>query len=256
MLLVIVLFVFPLVVLILRAGAERWEYPNLIPEVFSRRTISYLSDQAPAVFRSLLSSLGFSAAVVVMTFLLTFLPARMFSMEDFRGKVILESLLLLPAVIPPMTFAAGAHVMFIFLSLEDSWFGVVCILSSFSYPYMLRSLTAGFKAAGIEYSRCAGNLGAGFIRRTVFVEIPVLLPSIAAGSVIVFLVSFSEYFLVFLVAGGSVPAVTSFMVPLLRSGDFTAASGLVLIFLAFPMVLLFLLKDLLKRMYAKRNIHA
>ena len=110
--------------------------------------------------------------------------------------------MLTPALVPPMTFAMGLHMVFIKLSLADTVAGVVLILALFSYPYMFRALVAGFQTMGKGYRICARNLGAGPVVVFCQVELPLLVPAMIAGGSVVFLVAFSEYFLVFLMGGG------------------------------------------------------
>jgi ABC-type Fe3+ transport system permease subunit len=119
---------------------------------------------------------------------------------------------------------------------------------------MLRALVAGFLSHGSEYELCARNLGAGSFRRMARVELPLLLPAVVAGGTVVFLVSFSEYFLVFLIGGGSLPSYTGYLFPFLNSSDRSIASLLTLVFITVP-ILLFLFVDLLvAAMYRKRSM--
>ena len=93
-----------------------------------------------------------------------------------------------------------------------------------SYPYMLRALTAGYQAYGEQFDLCARNLGASSWRTLLAIELPLLLPALLAGATIVFLVAFSEYFLVFLIGGGTVPSYSGYIFPLLNSSDKSVAS--------------------------------
>jgi putative spermidine/putrescine transport system permease protein len=101
---------------------------------------------------------------------------------------------------------------------------------------------------------CAKNLGAGDI--TIFrqVEMPLLVPAMIAGGSVVFLVAFSEYFLVFLMGGGIVPSFTGFLMPLLSSSNRSLAALLTLIFLVLPILLFFILDWSLMRNYRKKGM--
>lgn len=253
-LLFLVVFVFPLLVLVFYTVAPGWSYPELVPSTISSRSLEYLTQQRREVLISLSSSFIYSALTVLLTFCICLLPASVFARQKFKGKRVLESISLAPALVPAITFSVGIHFLFIKFGLADRLIGVVLVLTVFSYPYMLRALIAGFLAYGPEYDLCARNLGAGLFRRMRRVELPLLLPAIVAGGTVVFLVSFSEYFLVFLIGGGSVPSYTGYLFPLLNSSDRSIASLLTLVFMAVP-ILLFLLIDVLVTMvYKKRNM--
>jgi putative spermidine/putrescine transport system permease protein len=153
-----------------------------------------------------------------------------------------------------MTFAMGLHFLFIKFSLADTLAGVVLILAMFSYPYMFRSLVAGFQTMGKDYRLCAENLGAGTLSILLQVELPLLMPAVIAGGSVVFLVAFSEYFLVFLIGGGSVASFTGTLFPLLNSSNRSLAAILTLIFLCLPIMLFLLIDTILVRAYRKKGM--
>ncbi len=249
-----VVFLLPAAVLLLYGFSGRWEYPRVLPDFLSLRGFSLLSAQGGRIGISLLSSAGYSLSAVVLTLLLSYFPAAALARSSFRGKDLVEAALILPAVLPSITYAVGAHVVFIRLSLDDRWIGVVLILALFGYPYMLRSLQAGFTALGEDFSLCAENLGAGPLRRIFRVELPLLLPAVFAGGLVVFLVAFTEYFLVFLIGGGAVPSITGYLVPYLLGSDYQVSSLIVLVFFFVPVVLFLVLDLIVGKVYEKRGL--
>lgn len=70
----------------------------------------------------------------------------------------------------------------------------------------------------------------------------------------VFLVAFSEYFLVFLIGGGSVASYTGYLFPYLSGGDRTLGSVLTLLFVVVPLVLFVLLDRTLSVYYRRREM--
>jgi ABC-type spermidine/putrescine transport system permease subunit II len=238
------LFVLPLAVLVFYTVAPGWTYPQLLPPAVSGRSLEFLARRRAEVLVSLASSFTYSTLTVACTLGICLLPASVFARREFRGRRLLESLALAPALVPAITYSVGIHFLFIKVGLADRLAGVVLVLAVYSYPYMLRALVAGFLAFGPEHDLCARNLGAGPLRRVIRVELHLLLPAVAAGGTVVFLVSFSEYFLVFLIGGGAVPSYTGYLFPFLNSSDRSVASLLTLVFMAVP-VLLFLCVDLL-----------
>ncbi len=247
-------FVSPLVVLLLYAASSSWSFPDVLPASLDARSISYLLQHKNDIALSMLVSCGYSFAAVLVTLLLTVLPAKVFARTVFSGKMVLEGLFLAPALIPPMAFAMGAHYFFVRLGLADTFVGVVLILSLYSYPYMLRALTAGYLTYGEDLALCARNMGASSLRILLSIELPLLLPAIIAGGTIVFLVSFSEYFLVFLIGGGTVPSYSGYIFPLLNSSDNSVASLLTLLFVFVPIMLFVIIDRLVYGVYRKRGL--
>ncbi len=219
------------------------------------RALTTIWELRIAIGRSLLFSLLYSFATVATTFVMCLYPAKALAYENFRFKPLLEGMLLAPALVPSMTFSMGIHLAFLRIGLADTFIGVVCVLSLFSYPYMLRALCQGFETFGNRFALCARNLGASPLRVLVLVELPLLVPSIIAGGSVVFLVAFSEYFLVFLIGGGIVPSFAGYLFPFLNSSDHATASALTLLFFLPPILLFTVVQFLTHRIYRRRGIY-
>lgn len=250
----VMIFVLPIIVLLLNVFSSAWAYPDILPSTFDLRSLKYLVLHRRDIAVSLLSSCLYSCGTILLTFVMTILPAKIFARESFAGKNLLEGLFLAPALLPSMSFAMGAHFIFLRLGIADTVGGVVLILAIISYPYMLRALTAGYQIYGETYALCARNLGASSLRILLTVELPLLLPAVLAGATIVFLVAFSEYFLVFLVGGGTVPSYSGYLFPLLNSSDKSVASLLTLVFLLVPITFFLLIDRLIYRAYRRRGM--
>jgi putative spermidine/putrescine transport system permease protein len=254
LLLLFLLFFLPVFVLLVTALAPGWRFPDVWPETFSLQAMTYLSLHKKQLFMSIGSSFLFSLLTVVATFFICLFPSAVFARTEFKGKALLEGLLLTPALVPPMTFAMGLHFLFIRFSLTESLIGVVLVLAMFSYPYMFRALVAGFQSMGEEYQICARNLGASMMTIVFRVEFPLLLPAIIAGGSVVFLVAFSEYFLVFLIGGGSVASFTGTLFPLLSSSNRSLAAILALLFLVIPIALFIVVDTALLAVYRRKGM--
>lgn len=164
-------------------------------------------------------------------------------------------------VLTPLPHDGGALDAYARLLADRSFFasfafslGVVILLAMFSYPYMFRALVAGFQTMGEAYHKCARNLGAGTLAIALQVELPLLIPAMVAGGSVVFLVAFSEYFLVFLIGGGSVPSFTGTLFPLLSSSNRSLAAILTLIFLFLPILLFLAMDTAVVRIYRKKGM--
>lgn len=251
----VMLFTLPAAALFVYAFAPGWTYPDILPSQYSLRAVQYVFDSSNGIVRHLLSSIGYSLCTTLLTAILCFFPAHHFARYDFPAKTLLEGLLLAPALVPAMTFSMGVHYLFILAGLADTFMGVVLVLTVFSYPFMLRALITGFHSFGPEYEMCARNLGAGWWMRLIKVEIPLLMPAIIAGGSIVFLIAFSDYFLVFLIGGGAVPSYTGYLFPFLNASDRAVGSLLAVIFLCVPIVLFFLVEVTVTRVYRRKGMY-
>ena len=247
------LFLAPAAALLFTAFGEGWSFPALLPERVSLRALRFIGERIRPIALALFSSTAYSLATVVLALLISLLPARALARFSFPGHHLLDALLLVPALLPSMIFSMGIHLIFLRIGLSDTYTGVILVLTVFSYPYMLRALISGYLRIPEEYAVTARNLGASFFRMLLRVETPMLLPSIAAGGSVVFLVAFSEYFLVFLIGGGAVHSYTGYLVPFLQSSDHSIGAGLTLLFLTVPLGGFVLLEMATSHMYRKRG---
>jgi putative spermidine/putrescine transport system permease protein len=249
-----IFFFLPVLVVLFYAFSSQWKFPDIIPRYFDMHSINFILREVKGISTGLFFSFSYSICAVALTFLLTVLPASVFARSEFPLKSVLEGLLLAPALVPAMAFSTGMHSLFIRAGLSDTFPGLVIVLSCVSYPYMLRALTAGFQAISAEYVECAVNLGAGRIPALFTVEVPLLVPAIISGGSIVFLVSYSEYFLIFLIGGGSIPSYTGYLFPFLNSSDRSTAAMLTLVFLITPVMLFALTDGIILRIYRKKGL--
>ena len=126
------MFLLPVVVLILQAGAPGWRFPELLPAL-SLDGIRFLAARPGPFVTALMTSLAYSMATVALTLAMTILPAKTLAFTSFRGKNLLEGVLLLPALVPAMTFSMGLHFIFIKIGLADTAPGVILVLAMISY---------------------------------------------------------------------------------------------------------------------------
>ena len=251
---IFLVFGVPLILLFVLTFGESWRFPQLIPDGPTLRAWEYLARRAGAVFGALGNTVLYSLTTVATTILLCVSPARILAREEFRGRLVVETLLLAPALVPPIVFAVGLQIVFIRLALIDTFAGVVVVMTMYAYPYMLRALIAGFRTISPHYDSAAANLGADAVTRMVRIQLPMLGPALLSGGFIVFLVSFSEYFLVFIVGGGTVASFPMLLVPFLAGADRAIAAALTMIFLAVPLLLFFTTDVLVRSVYRKRGM--
>ena len=78
---------------------------------------------------------------------------------------------------------------------------VICTLAYLWFPYMLLPIYAGFERLPESLLDASSDLGAGSIRTFFSVIMPMLVPSIAAGSIFTFSLSLGDYITVKIVGG-------------------------------------------------------
>lgn len=115
----------------------------------------------------------------------------------FRGKVLVETLFLLPLVLPPTVVGFFLIVLFgknsIFGQLIEwifnqsimfTWWAAVLASAIVAFPLMYQSSKTGFEAIDIDIEGAARVDGANEFKLFLFVSIPLALKSLVAGGIL------------------------------------------------------------------------
>ena len=224
----------PLVLLLAAAFAGPWVWPDLLPRSWSLRSFEVVGRQAPTLLASLSTSLGVALAATLGALAVALPAARTLAR---RPRPFLEALLLLPALMPPLSYLWGLQGLFGPWGLADTPLAVVLALAAVTSPYILRSLLEGYRVFPADLVACARNLGASPWRVFWTVEVPLLVPSAVVGCTLAFLAAWSDWLVAFMVGGGAVFTYPLFLYPFLFSSDRAVGSLGVLVFLSVPLVL-------------------
>jgi len=254
-LLLILLFFLPSLVLVMQSFSGRWLSGELLPQGWTLDWWSHLLGR-PGVGQALVSSLGYSLLVVLVSGLLCWPAARVLAWNPPSHKAFWEAFLLAPAIMPPLITVFGIHRAFSWLGLGDNVLAVVLVLSFYAYPYLLRTLQAAYENTDPRLLEVARPLGAGPWHIFWTLEFPLMLPAFFQGASVVFLVAFSDYLVVSLLGGGLVPAFSALLVPALSSANRTWASVLTLVFVLLPLGAFLFLEGRLAQVRRRRGAGA
>ena len=192
---------------------------------------------------------GLSALAVI--FVLGTLAARAMTRRHFPGKDVVDGLLVLPLVLPPVV---TGFLLLVLLGrngpvgrlMEDA-FGVrllftlhAAVLAAVvvAFPLMYQSAKAAFQSVDTRLEDAARTLGAGEARVFLTVTLPLAWPGLVAGTVLSFARSLGEFGATVMVAG-NIPGETT-TVPLAifflaDAGDLRAAGVYALVISALSM---------------------
>lgn len=227
----------PLLPLLGWAIAGRWRYPALVPQRFTGRALALISDPRSQILHGLLLSTGIGVAVATLACAIGFPAGRAIGLYAFRGRRLVQFLLLAPVIVPGVAVALGLEVFFVRYGLAETVTGVVLLQLVPTVPYTATVLGAGFANLDTDYERQARALGAGPVRVLLFVTVPLLRPALLAAGLFAFLISWSEYVLTLLVGGGQVQTLPLLLFAAIGSSDTAAATALTLLVIAPPLFL-------------------
>ncbi len=161
-------------------------------------------------------------------------------LHKFRGKGIVEFLILAPTIVPALASAMGIHIMFIRYQLADTVLGVVLVHLIPVTPYMVLIMSSVFANYNVEFEAQARSLGARPWQVFRFIMLPTIFPGLVVGSLFSFIISWSQYILTLLIGGGQVQTLPVMLFSFATSGDNGITAALSLVFIAPAVLFLFL----------------
>jgi molybdate transport system permease protein len=205
-------------------------------------------------WQPVLLSLRVAGAALLVVFVTGTLAARWTSRRHFPGKDLVEGLLTLPLVLPPVVTG------FVLLALLGRGgplggllhraFGIqllftltAAVLAAIvvSFPLMYQSAKAAFAAVDRGLEDAARTLGAGEVRVFLTVTLPLAWPGVVAGVVLSFARSLGEFGATIMVAGnipGRTTTVPLAIYGLADAGELRAAGKYALLISAASMAMI------------------
>jgi len=165
----------------------------------------------------------FTAATATAATLLMLVPgvalAWLLARRRFPGKAVVETLVSLPLVVPPV--ATGLLLLWVFgrrgpigrlldgigVEVVFTWRAVVMAMAVMGLPLLVRTARAGFEQVTRRYEQIAETLGAGPWRIFRTVTLPLASRNILAGALLGFSRALGEFGATIVVAG-SIPGRT------------------------------------------------
>ncbi|MCE7009467.1 ABC transporter permease subunit [Kibdelosporangium philippinense] len=150
---------------------------------------------------TLLVTMEVALLVVLFSVLLGAPAAYVLARLDFPGKKLVSLLLLLPLLVPPITYGIPLATLLYEWGLGGNMTGVVLANLVPSLPFVVLTMTPFVEQVDRRVEDAARTLGAGTPRIMVSVLGPLLLPGILAGAVMVLVRTVGMFELTFLTAG-------------------------------------------------------
>ncbi len=161
---------------------------------------------SPAEWAAVLLSLEIAAKSVAFSLPIAVAVAWLLARAEFPGKSIVDGVVHLPLVLPPvvvgylllLTFGVrgpvGAFLYETFgVRLVFTAAGASLATATMAFPLMVRAIRLSIEALDPGLDEAARTLGAGKLDRFCTVSLPLILPGILAGGMIAFAASLGEF---------------------------------------------------------------
>lgn len=159
-----------------------------------------------AEWEALLLSLKVSLVAVAFALPLAFAAALLLSRARFRGRSLVDALVHLPLVLPPVvmgyllliTLGTGAPLGgwlhdVLGIRFTFSWTGAALAAGVVTFPFQVRAIRLALDAIDPRTEAAARTLGAGPVDTLLSVTLPLAMPGIIAGAITAFAASLGEF---------------------------------------------------------------
>ncbi len=170
-----------------------------------------------------LLSLRVAVIALIIVFILATLAARFMARTDFRGKILVETMLMLPLVLPPtvvgflliVIFGSNSFVgdLYEWLfndSIMFTWYSAVIASTVVAFPLMYQSAKAGFLNVDQDIENAARVDGANRLQAFIKVTVPLSATALITGVLLSFARAIGEFGATLMIAG-NIPGRTQTM---------------------------------------------
>lgn len=160
----------------------------------------------PTEIDALLLSLRISGVAVVCALPIAVLTATALALGRFPGRFILDAIVHLPLILPPVVMGyllligfgtrapLGAWLYETFdIRFVFSWTGAALASAIVSFPFQVRAIRLSLENINHGLYQAAESLGAGPIDRFFSLTLPLAWPGIIAGAITAFAASLGEF---------------------------------------------------------------
>jgi len=163
-------------------------------------------DLSPAEYSAMMLSLKISLWSVGIILIPGVFMGWLLARHDFYGKSLLDGILHLPLVLPPVVtgyllllmlgrqgFIGKWLYQHFDITLAFSWKGAVLATALMSFPLMVRSIRLSISTIDIKLEQASRSLGASALNSFFTVTLPLAIPGIITGSILAFARSLGEF---------------------------------------------------------------
>ncbi|MBN8293132.1 molybdate ABC transporter permease subunit [Rhodobacter sp. NTK016B] len=159
----------------------------------------------PEEWQAVALSLKVAIWATLVSLPLGILAAHVLSRRDFPGKALLNGIIHLPLILPPVVTGyllllgfgprgpVGALLEPLGIVFAFRWTGAALAAGIMAFPLMVRAIRLSFDAVDPRLEQAAATLGASRVWVFMTVTLPLILPGVLAGAVLAFAKAMGEF---------------------------------------------------------------
>jgi multiple sugar transport system permease protein len=176
-----------------KSNTEIFELPpRLITDSFSFDAYAAILTNSETL-RFFFNSYLVAGAVTILTLLVAIHAAYAFSRFEFRGKRILNVVIISVQAVPPITLLIPYFGLVVALGLYNTYPGLIFTYMVFTLPYAIIMMTGYMNTLPRELDEAVRVDGAGSLTALWRVLVPISVPGIVSVGIYTFMIAWNEY---------------------------------------------------------------
>lgn len=151
--------------------------------------------------RAILNSLIIAGSTTILATALGTLAALGLRSMGLGLRAQIQTLFLLPMVVPAVVLGVGMQAIFVRVGVNSSYFSVIAAHTVIAIPFVVISVSGALAGIDPQVERAAESLGAPPRKVFSLVTLPLAMPGILSGAALAFATSLDEVVLTLFVAG-------------------------------------------------------
>jgi ABC-type glycerol-3-phosphate transport system permease component len=143
--------------------------------------------------RYFLNSIVISVGSTALALVLAIFASYGFARFDFRGKPLLQSLVLVGQLLPTAAIIVPLFITLRVLGLVNTYWGLILVYMIITLPLSVWMLTSYFKSIPVELDEAAIIDGASRLGCLLRITLPLSLPGLASVTVYAFVTTWNEF---------------------------------------------------------------
>jgi putative spermidine/putrescine transport system permease protein len=182
----------PFLIIFVNSFGKGWYGMRWLPQEWTLNWYKWAIDVAD-VPQVMTNTLVIAGIAVVISTLIALPTGWALGRRHIPSKELLTALILLPRMIPAITFALGVAKIFYGLQLVDTYLGVALAHVALAAPYAILVLSATFESLDERVLEASAVCGASPVQGFFYVILPLILPGILSSIIFTFTTSYNEF---------------------------------------------------------------
>jgi ABC-type spermidine/putrescine transport system permease subunit II len=204
---------------------------------------------ADVLYGAMWSSLLIAVPTAILTIIVGLPVAYALARQQFWGKALVNELVMLPMIFPPIILAFGLFQLFRTGGLRVLGVFPTLVLAHtvVSTPFLIRPVVAALQRVDVGYEEAAHSLGASRLRVFGDIVLPLTLPALVTGVTLVVARSISDFEITLLLTNSDYTTLPIAIYQAFETGKARLGAAVAVVANVFSILLVIILEGLIRR---------